>query len=373
MDSLRVSFTSLTSRTVDALGALRGRLRAPTVRPRRRSQEAASRPLILLTGASGYVGGRLLDALLERGSRVRCLARRPESLRSRAAAGVDVVRGDILDGSSLGRALAGVHTAVYLVHSMGSSGSFEEEDRRGARNFADAARAAGVRRIVYLGGLGGEGDLSPHLRSRHEVGQILRDSGLQVIELRASIIIGSGSLSFEMIRALCERLPVMLTPRWVSVPAQPIAIGDLLRYLVAAIELRDERSRIYEIGGADVVTYGDLLRETARQRGLRRWIIPVPVLTPYLSSLWLGLVTPAHSRVGRTLVDSIRHPTVVRDRSARRAFPFEPVGFREAIADALREENEGASAPGPHPAGASASRLPQRGAGTRLRRVSPAA
>src|ERR1039458_4406708 len=268
---------------------------------------------ILLTGATGYIGGRLLRRLEEQDSPVRCLARRPEFLQSRVGTQTELARGDVLDPSSLTPAMRGVDTAYYLVHSMGSLGNFEEQDRQAARNFADAARDASVRRIVYLGGLGEDVDeLSPHLRSRHEVGDLLRTSGVPVIEFRASIVIGSGSLSFEMIRALVERLPVMVTPRWVRVLAQPIAIDDMLAYLLAALELPGTDSATFEVGGPDVVSYADLMREYARQRGLRRWMIPVPVLTPRLSSLWLGLVTPLFSRGGRRLLDSIPHPTGVQ-------------------------------------------------------------
>ena len=300
-----------------------------------------TKPLILLTGATGYVGGRLLEALVAAGHRVRCLVRRPERLRIPKGADVEAVAGDLLDPASLRAAMPGVHTAYYLVHSMESPGSFEDLDRRAARNFAEAARDFGVRRIIYLGGLGETSpNLSPHLRSRHEVGEILRSSSVPVIEFRASIVIGSGSLSFEMIRALVERLPVLITPRWVSVPAQPIAVRDLLAYLLAALELPCAGSRIFEIGGADQVSYGGLMLEYARQRGLRRFVVPVPVLTPRLSSLWLGLVTPLHVRVGRRLIDSIRNPTVVRDRSALTEFGIRPMGYREAIAAALREDDE---------------------------------
>ncbi|MEX2049232.1 MAG: SDR family oxidoreductase [Gemmatimonadota bacterium] len=297
-------------------------------------------PPTLLTGATGYIGGRLLRALERDGRRIRCMARNPDFLRSRVRSTTEVVPGDVLDASSLAPAMSDVETAYYLVHSMGSSGGFEAQDREAAQNFGAAARASGVRRIVYLGGLGDEGDhLSAHLRSRHEVGEILRASGIPVLELRASIVIGSGSLSFELIRALVERLPVMIAPRWVSTPAQPIAISDLLAYLRAAAELPLEGSRTFEIGGSDVTTYGELMREYARQRGLRRWIIPVPLLTPRLSSLWLGLVTPIYARVGRQLIDSMRHSTVVTDTSALQAFSVRPRGFREAIAAALRNED----------------------------------
>ncbi len=295
--------------------------------------------LILLTGASGYVGGRLLPALEARAHAVRCLARRPEHLDGRTGPGTEVVAGDVLDPDSLAAALKGVEVAYYLVHSMGSAGAFEDEDRRAAENFGRAARAAGVRRIVYLGGLGrSDPELSPHLRSRHEVGEVLRASGVPVLELRASIVIGSGSLSFEMVRALVERLPVMITPRWVDTLAQPIAIQDLLAYLLAALELPLAESRVFEIGGTEQVSYGGLMREYARQRGLRRVMIRVPVLSPRLSSLWLGLVTPLYARVGRKLVDSMRHATVVTDDAAARAFALRPMGLREAMASALRGE-----------------------------------
>ncbi|MDP3069404.1 MAG: SDR family oxidoreductase [Opitutaceae bacterium] len=299
------------------------------------------RGLILLTGATGYIGGRLLPLLVEEGWRVRCLARQPKHLAPRVPEGVEVVQGDLLDADSLSAALQGVEAAYYLVHSMGAGGDFEEQDRRAAENFARAARAAGVQRIIYLGGLGeDEPDLSAHLRSRHEVGERLRAHGVPVIEFRASIIIGSGSLSFEMIRALVERLPVMITPRWLRVTAQPIAIGDVLAYLLAGLTVaHGGSSPIIGIGGPDRVSYGELMREYARQRGLRRWLIPVPLLTPRLSSLWLGLVTPLYARVGRKLVDSLRHPTVVRDASAQRLFSLKPVGVREAIARALRNED----------------------------------
>jgi uncharacterized protein YbjT (DUF2867 family) len=301
----------------------------------------ASSKLILITGATGYVGGRLLPLLVEAGWRVRCLVRQPENLLSRVPSSVEVVQGDVLDAASLAAAMQGVEAAYYLVHSMGATGDFEAQDRLAADNFATSARVAGVHRIIYLGGLGeDEPDLSAHLRSRHEVGERLRAHGVPVIEFRASIIIGSGSLSFEMIRALVERLPVMITPRWVRVTAQPIAIGDVLAYLQAALIVEmGNRSLIVQIGGPDRVSYGELMSEYAQQRGLRRWTIPVPLLTPRLSSLWLGLVTPLYARVGRKLVESLRHPTVVRDDSAQRLFPIKPIGVREAIARALRNED----------------------------------
>jgi uncharacterized protein YbjT (DUF2867 family) len=296
--------------------------------------------LILLTGATGYIGGRLLKALEASGRRIRCLARRPEFLQARAGPATEVTAGDCLKRSTLGPAMAGVHTAYYLVHSMDSTGKFEEQDRVAARNFAEAARESGVQRIIYLGGLGDVSpSLSSHLRSRQEVGEILRQSGVPVIEFRASIVIGSGSLSFEMIRALVQRLPVMICPRWVSVKAQPIAIEDIVEYLVQALDLPVDRSRVFEIGGADQVSYGDIMREYARQSGLRRVMISVPVLTPRLSSLWLGLVTPVYARIGRKLIDSVRNPTLVGNPSAQEAFDMRPRGLKEAIERALRNED----------------------------------
>lgn len=299
---------------------------------------------ILLTGATGYIGGQLLPELERRGHRVRCLARAPESLTGKTGAGTEVVAGDVTDPASVAAAMRDVGTVYFLVHSMGQGGAFEELDRAGAANIAEAAVAAGVSRIVYLGGLGDDREsLSPHLRSRHEVGEILRErcgaaGGPEVIEFRASIVIGSGSVSFEMIRALVERLPVMVTPRWVTVLAQPIAISDLLAYLVAALGLPQGAHRIYEIGGRDQLSYRDIMREYARQRGLRRVMLPVPLLTPRLSSLWLALVTPVHARVGRALVDSIRHPTLVQDRSAMHDFAIEPLGIEAAVSAAIATE-----------------------------------
>lgn len=323
--------------------------------------------IVLITGATGYVGGRLVRRLSESGASVRTLVRNASRAVDRFSRDVEVVEADVADPASLIPALDGVETAYYLIHSMGLSGDFESTDRVAAQNFANAAEVAGVRRIVYLGGLGDtKNELSPHLRSRHEVGEILRASGIEVIEFRASIVIGSGSLSFEMVRALAERLPMMVTPRWVEVLAQPIFIGDLLEYLSLALTLPPGPSRTFEIGGSDQVTYGDLIREYSKQRGLRRLIIPIPLLTPRLSSLWLGLVTPVYAKVGRALVDSIRHPTVVRDPSALEAFPVKPIGAAAAIALALKnEDREFAETNWSDAASSSAMRTPSWG-GARL-------
>ena len=296
--------------------------------------------LILLTGATGYVGGRLLPLLEQSSNTVRCLARRPENLENRVATSTEVVQGDLLDLESLSVALQGVDTAFYFVHSMGTRRDFEEDDRRAATNFADAARHAGVRRIVYLGGLGNRDQrLSKHLRSRQETGDILRSSGAEVIEFRASIVIGSGSLSFEMVRTLVERLPIMICPKWVGVRAQPIAIEDLLSYLLEAVDLPPNGSQIFEIGGPDQVSYGEIMKEYARQRQLRRLMISVPFLTPYLSSLWLGLVTPLYSRVGKKLIESLKNPTLVSNNVAETAFAVQPRGLKAAIQRALANED----------------------------------
>jgi len=297
-----------------------------------------SRRLVLVTGASGYIGGRLLRALYERGERVRAMVRRPEDLRARIPSGVEVVQGDVLDPDSL-RSLEGVDTAYYLIHAMASRQDFEPEERAGAENFGRAARAAGVRRIVYLGGLGSKG-LSPHLASRQEVGRLLRESGVPTLEFRASIILGSGSLSFELVRSLVERLPLLIVPRWASQRTQPIAVEDLIAYLAAGLDASLDSSQTVEVGGSDRVTYLDLMREYAKQRKLRRYFLPVPVLTPWLSSRWLGLVTPVYARVGRKLIDSLRNETVVTSPLAATLFPrIRPRGVSEAITRALANED----------------------------------
>jgi uncharacterized protein YbjT (DUF2867 family) len=292
---------------------------------------------VLLTGATGYIGGRLLRRLEASGRRVRCLARQPSRLRMTNAL-TEVVQGDSLDEGSLDRALAGMHAAYYLVHSMAGRNDFVQTDRRAAETFGRAAARAGVRRIIYLGGLtGGAEALSTHLKSRAETGDILRACGVPVVEFRASVVIGAGSLSYEMIRSLVERLPVMICPRWVDTPTQPIAVDDVLAYLDAALDLPPGDERIFEIGGPDVVSYGDMMREYARLRGLRRLLLPVPVLTPHLSGLWLALVTPAQARVGRALVEGLKDATVVRSTAARDAFAIEPMPLRTAFISAIEE------------------------------------
>lgn len=304
--------------------------------------ENADLPVVLLTGASGYVGGRLLPLLERQPVVLRCLARSPRKLRLLVQESTQVVQGDVLDPPSLDGALHGVHTAYYLVHLMSDSKDFEKEDRQAATNFAEAAKKAGVRRIVYLGGLGDDADpdLSPHLRSRHEVGQILRASGVETVEFRAGMVVGAGSLSYQLLKSLTDRLPVMICPRWLTTATQPVAVDDVLAYLLAARELPAGEGRTFEIGGSEVVTYADLIREYARQKGLRRWLIFVPVLTPYLSGLWLALVTPATYEVGRHLIEGLKNPTVVRDKSALAVFPVRPMGVREAIRRAIASTTE---------------------------------
>ena len=290
---------------------------------------------ILVTGATGYIGGRLLQRLEDDGHAVRCLARHPDRVRTTKAR-TEVVRGDCLEPASLRPALSGIEVAYYLVHSMATGPAFAELDRRAAANFGAAAAHAGVRRIVYLGGLANDDELSEHLKSRSETGDVLRSSGVPVIEFRSSIIVGAGSLSFEIIRGLVERLPVMICPRWVSTPAQPIAVDDVIAYLIAASALQQDGDAIFEIGGPRVTSYGGMMREYARLRGLRRYLLPVPVLTPRLSGLWLALVTPAQAAVGRALIQGLRNATVVQSPAARTRFAIEPlpldVAFERAIA-----------------------------------------
>lgn len=299
---------------------------------------------ILVTGATGYVGGRLVPRLLAAGYPVRCMARDPERLAGRPwRDSVEVVAGDALAPSTLAAALAGIDVAFYLIHSLGTGEEFARRDREAAAAFGAAARAAGVRRIVYLGGLGDPATaLSHHLRSRQETGVALGEAGVPVTELRAGVVIGSGSLSFEMIRYLAERVPIMICPRWVFTRTQPIAVRNVLDYLVAALEHPESAGRTIEIGGADVVTYGEMMTGYASARGLRRWLLPVPVLTPRLSSLWVHLVTPIPAAIARPLVEGLRNEVVVRDATARQLFPeIVPLGFGEAVRLALAKLDAG--------------------------------
>ena len=308
---------------------------------------------LLVTGATGYVGGRLIPLLLEAGHQVRVLTRDPARLQGRAwLPQVEVVRGDVLQANTLPAAMQGITAAYYLVHSMSDSPDFHERDIAAARNFAQAASAAGVARIIYLGGLGDAStDLSQHLRSRQATGDALRAASAPpasspatttVTEFRAAIIVGSGSLSFEMIRYLTERVPVMICPRWVYTRVQPIAIRDVLNYLVSALSVPESADRIIEIGGADVLTYGEMMTGYARARGLRRWLLPVPVLTPRLSSYWVHWVTPVPAVIARPLIQGLRNEVIVHDDRARRLFPaIRPLGYATALRYALARLDAG--------------------------------
>ncbi|MCU7821228.1 SDR family oxidoreductase [Kitasatospora sp. DSM 101779] len=320
------------------------------------TEQTARPPRCLVTGATGYIGGRLVPELLAAGRAVRCLVRDPRRLRDHPwRARVETTTGDVTRPQTLDAAFEGVDTAYYLVHSLGTGPGFERTDREAARAFGAAAARAGVRRIVYLGGLVPAGvparELSPHLRSRAEVGRVLRDSGVPTAELRAAVIIGSGSASFEMLRYLTERLPVMVTPSWVGTRIQPIAVRDVLRYLVAAADLPPEVNRAFDIGGPDVLTYRRMMLRYAAVAALpRRLIVPVPVLTPRLSGHWVGLVTPVPNSIARPLVESLRHEVICAEHDIARYVPDPPeqtvpglsrpvhglIGFDDAVRLALR-------------------------------------
>ncbi len=295
---------------------------------------------VLVTGATGYIGGRLVPELLDAGYQVRCLARSPAKLDGRPWSDrVEVVQGDVSDPESVAKAMVDVDAAYYLVHAMGATSEFAERDRLSATVFRDAAGDAGLAQVVFLGGLGeddGDGELSEHLSSRHDVGAILADGSVPVTELRAAVIIGSGSASFEMLRHLTDVLPAMITPRWVRTRCQPIAIRDVLAYLVGV--LGDERAldRVLEIGGPDVVTYEEMMQLYAEVAGLRpRVVVPVPVLTPRLSSYWVGLVTPLPVGLARPLIDSLENEVVVHDDAITTIVPRELLPLRRAIELAL--------------------------------------
>jgi len=297
-------------------------------------------PKILVTGASGYIGGSLVPRLLEGGYPVRVLVRNPAHLRWRPwRQQVEVAQGDVLKPETLPAVLANIDVAYYFIHSLYAGADFHDLDLVAARSFAQAAREAGVQRIIYLGGLGDPSDsLSEHLRSRQLTGAALREAGVPVTEFRAAVIIGAGSASFEMIRYLTERIPPMICPRWVFSRMQPIAIDNILDYLVGALEVPASSGQIIEIGGADVMTYGETMMGYARSRGLRRWLIPVPLLTPGLSSHWVAWVTPVSARIARPLIEGLRNDVVVTDDTAQRLFPHvHLLDYEESLHRALAD------------------------------------
>lgn len=295
---------------------------------------------ILLTGATGYIGGRLVPRLLEQGYQVRCMVRDPSRLQGRQwLAHVEVVQGDVLQPETLAAAMQGMEVAYYLIHSMGGGSDFHERDLAAARVFGQAAKTAGVQRIIYLGGLGDpHSELSEHLRSRQQTGDRLRQAGVPVTEFCAAVIVGSGSISFELIRYLTERLPLMICPRWVFTRIQPIAVRNVLDYLVAALKTPASSGQRIEIGGADVLTYGEMMTRYAAVRGLKRWLISVPVLTPHLSSYWVHLVTPLPASIARPLIEGLRNEVIVRDHGAHELFPdIQPLDYTSAVRAALAQ------------------------------------
>jgi uncharacterized protein YbjT (DUF2867 family) len=299
----------------------------------RRAVAHDARMQVLVAGASGFVGRRLCPALEEAGHAVRALTRHPEGYRG---AGTPV-GGDVHDEASLDAALAGCEGAYYLVHSLDDA-DFRKRDAEAARTFALAAGRAGLRRIVYLGGLGDDADdLSAHLRSRREVERLLGEGGVPVTTLRAGIIVGHGGISWEMTRQLVEHLPAMITPRWVRTRTQPIAVADVVRYLVGVLEAPVEGSRAFDIGGTEVLEYVEMMRRVAAIEGRTMIVVPVPLLTPQLSSRWLSLVTDVDVQTGRSLIDSMSNEVVVRDDSIRALVPFEPMDYDAAVLQALGE------------------------------------
>jgi uncharacterized protein YbjT (DUF2867 family) len=299
---------------------------------------------ILVTGATGYVGGRLVEQLLERDEHVRVLVRDANRLQGRSwRSQVEIVEGDVLKPDTLPPAMRNITIAYYLVHSMLGHSDFHQRDVLAAQSFSTAAHAAGVERLIYLGGLGESStQLSPHLRSRQQTGNALREAGVPVTEFRAAVIVGSGSLSFEMIRYLTERIPVMICPAWVFTRIQPIAIRDILSYLVAALDTPESAGRVLEIGGEDVLTYGDMMLGYAQIRNLHRVLVPVPILTPRLSSYWVHLVTPIPASLSRPLIEGLRNEVIVHDHTARTLFPhIQPMSYHRAVTLALASLERG--------------------------------
>ncbi len=298
---------------------------------------------ILVLGATGYIGGRLVPRLIKRKHNVRCLVRSPEKLQAKYQDQVEVVKGDVLQPQTFGSAFHGIDVLFYLIHSMaGAEKEFERIDRIAAEKVARAARGSGTKRIVYLGGLGQRSEKqSPHLRSRQEVGNILRASGVPVTEFRAAVIIGSGSASFEMMHHLVNRLPLMICPRWVNVKTQPIGIDDVLTYLVESIENEVSVGQTIDIGAPEILTYREMMIAVAKELKLKRTIIPVPVLSPRLSSYWVNLITPIPTSLARSLIESLRYETVCENRKALDLFTFTPTPFEETLRRALEKTQAG--------------------------------
>lgn len=288
---------------------------------------------ILVLGATGYIGGRLVPRLILKGHAVRCLVRNPHKLRDRKWPGVEIAEGDVLKPETLAAAMQGIDVVYYLVHSLqAGEKKFEELDRQAAQNAADAARAAGVKRIIYLGGLGKRGEeTSAHLRSRHQVGDILRSSDVPVTEFRAAVIIGSGGVSFEMMHHLVNRLPIMICPKWIFVKTQPISVRDVLHYLVECLDISQSTGRVLDIGGPEILSYGDMMKIIARVLGLKRVLIPVPFLTPTLSSYWINWVTPIPKSIARTLIGGLKSETICENQNAKNMFHFRLTPFEESV------------------------------------------
>jgi uncharacterized protein YbjT (DUF2867 family) len=293
--------------------------------------------LVLITGSTGFVGSRLVTELLSRGKKLRLLIRKPSTI---SIQGIDVTEGDLLRPLSLQAAFKGVDTAYYLVHSMsGGRAGFERRDREAAVNFRNAAEKAGVRRVIYLGGLGEKGEgLSEHLTSRLEVARILQEGKFSTTFLRAAVIVGAGSASFEMIRALVERLPIMITPKWVSTRCQPIAISNVISYLAECLDSEATTGKTFDIGGPEILTYREMMERFAAVSGRKLFIAPVPFLTPTLSSYWVTLITPVKPSVSMPLIEGLANEVICRDTSIRDLIPIQLTGFNDAVINAIEED-----------------------------------